>query len=198
LDLETFCPGPVPEPLPRKRCLWLGRIIPRKRLDLFLDGVACAIRGGADLEATVVGGVGFVPGYEKLIEGFAFRERLTWIPSVPRNEVPGLMRGHDVLIQPSEEENFGSSIAEAQACGIPVIVGKTNGNADYLSNQDIHLQTDDPKELAAAIIEITGRGRRSPELSRRLAETRFEKDIVAARFMELLAGAMRTGRGGSP
>jgi glycosyltransferase involved in cell wall biosynthesis len=36
---------------------WLGRIIPRKRLDLFLDGAALAIREGVDVRLTLVGGV---------------------------------------------------------------------------------------------------------------------------------------------
>ncbi|MFA7343608.1 MAG: glycosyltransferase family 4 protein [Terrimicrobiaceae bacterium] len=187
IDLEMFHPGPGPESRPTKRCLWLGRIVPRKRLDLFLDGIASAIRSGADLRATVVGRVGFVPGYEKLIGAFPFPGRLTWIPSVPRGEVRGLLCEHDVLIQPSEEEDFGSSIAEAQACGIPVIVGRTNGNADYLCASDIRLQTDDPDELAAAVLAITARVRRAPEVSRMFAEATFDKETISARIMGLLA-----------
>ncbi|MEI6070158.1 MAG: glycosyltransferase family 4 protein [Verrucomicrobiae bacterium] len=197
IDLETFRPGPAAQAATRKRCLWLGRIIPRKRLDLFLDGLARALAGGADLEATIVGQVGFVPGYEKLIAAFPFPDRLAWIPSVPRGEVPGLLRAHDVLIQPSEEEDFGSSVAEAQACGIPVIVGRTNGNADYLCAADIPLRTDDPGELAGAIVEMTGRPRPSPEVSRAFAAQTFDKAAIAARFAELLVNVVRTRNGGA-
>ncbi|MEI6278411.1 MAG: glycosyltransferase [Verrucomicrobiae bacterium] len=195
IDLETFRPGPASPTGPRKRCLWLGRIIPRKRLDLFLDGLARAAGSGADIGATIVGRVGFVPGYEKLIAAFPFPERLAWIPSVPRGEVPGLMRAHDVLIQPSEEEDFGSSVAEAQACGISVIVGRTNGNADYLCAADISLRTDDPGELAEAIIAITSRPHPSPEISRTFAESTFDKATIAARFTELLVNVVRTRNG---
>ena len=109
------------------RICWLGRIVPRKRLDLFLDGAALAIRKGIELRLTIVGGVGFIQGYEKMIEAFPFRDRLTWKKSVPRKEVPQLLHAHDLLVQPSDEEDFGSSVAEAQACGLPVIVGQTNG-----------------------------------------------------------------------
>src|SRR5262249_27463776 len=112
------------------RLLWLGRIVPRKRLDLFLSGAAEAIRQDVDVQATVVGSVGLVRGYENLIAAFPFSDRLNWIPVMARTQVPSLMMDHDVLAQPSEEEDFGSSIAEAQACGLPVIVGATNGNAD--------------------------------------------------------------------
>ena len=75
--------------------------------------------------------------------------RLTWKKAIPRQEVPSLLRAHGVIVQPSNEEDFGSSVAEAQACGLPVIVGLTNGNADYLCSRDIHLKDDRPKTLAA-------------------------------------------------
>ncbi len=117
------------------RVCWLGRIIPRKRLDLFLNGAAEAIRRGVDLRLTIIGGIGFIPGYDKLIKNFAFPDRLRWEQGIPRERVPELLHRHDVLIQPSDEENFGSSVAEAQACGLPVVVGRTNGNADYLCSR---------------------------------------------------------------
>lgn len=185
IDLQAFQPAAGATARRTKRCLWLGRIVPRKRLDLFLDGIAMAIRNGTDLEATVVGSVGFVKGYEKLIGAFPFPDRLKWIPSVPRSEVPGLIRGHDLLIQPSEEEDFGSSVAEAQACGLPVIVGRTNGNGDYLCSSDIPLQTDDPRELADAIGSVMN-APHQPGNSREFAVSTFDTAAIAKRFIGLL------------
>jgi len=194
IDLEAFQPGAGAATRRTKRCLWLGRIVPRKRLDLFLDGVAMAIRNGADIEAAVIGNVGFVARYGKLIGTFPFPDRLKWIPSVPRSDVPGLMRGYDVLIQPSEEEDFGSSVAEAQACGVPVIVGNTNGNGDYLSSSDIQLQTDDPRELAAAIGTVIT-APHQPGISRKFAESTFDRSAVSKRFIGLLGNVVSTSRG---
>jgi len=142
IDLNLFYPDPN-APVPDSgdsgtlRILWLGRIIPRKRLDLFLQGAAIATARGADVRLSVVGRVGFVHGYDRLFKSFQFPDRLEWTESVPRAKIPELIQRHDVLGQPSDEENFGSSVAEAQACGLPVIVGATNGNADYLCSRDI-------------------------------------------------------------
>ena len=152
-----------------------------------------AIRNGADLEATLVGSVGFVAGYGKLIASFPFPDRLKWIPSVPRSEVPELMRGHDVLIQPSEEEDFGSSVAEAQACGLPVIVGNTNGNGDYLCSSDTQLQTDDPRELANAIGSVIN-APHQPGISREFAASTFDRSAVSKRFIGLLGKVAPVGK----
>lgn len=172
------------------RSCWLGRIVPRKRLDLFLDGAALAIREGIDLRLTIVGGIGFIPGYEKLIEAFPFPDRLTWKKSVSRQEVPALLHAHDLLVQPSDEEDFGSSVAEAQACGLPVIVGRTNGNADYLCSRDIHLKDDRPQTLCEAYREMNSRKAHGdwgdPAISRQCAEQNFALERVATSLIDIL------------
>jgi len=168
------------------RVLWLGRIIPRKRLDLFLNGLSEAINRGHSVEATIVGGVGFVSGYDMMIEAFPHRSKLTWIKSLPREEVPALLHKHDVLVQPSDEENFGSSVAEAQACGLPVIVGHTNGNADCLCERDVHLADDRPCTLADALDKILQTRMTSPAASRAVAERCF----ALARVTEQLVATL--------
>ena len=162
-------------------------------MDLFLDGVALAIRQGIDVRLTIIGGVGFIPGYEKLIEAFAFADRLRWEKGIPREAVPALLHRHDVLVQPSDEENFGSSVAEAQACGLPVIVGHTNGNADYLCSRDIHLKDDRPETLAAAVGEMALRKAENQwgdaGDSRSCAARHFALKSVATRLIEILEEA---------
>jgi glycosyltransferase involved in cell wall biosynthesis len=157
IDLDLFhlqSPEASTSPRGTLRVLWLGRIIPRKRLDLFLDGAALAIRRGLDLHLTVVGESPMFPGYLRLLDEFPFPESLEYLPSIERARVPALLARHHVLVQPSEEEDFGSSVAEAQACGLPVVVGKTNGNADYLSERDVWLEDDRPDTLAESLLRF--------------------------------------------
>jgi glycosyltransferase involved in cell wall biosynthesis len=202
IDLTLFSPtlqGSISD-AETLRVLWLGRIVPRKRLDLFLQGAALAIGRGVDLRLTIVGRVGFVCGYERLIKAFQFPERLEWIESLPRTEVPALFQRHDVLAQPSDEENFGSSVAEAQACGLPVIVGSTNGNADYLCRRDFHLSNDQPETFAEALAEMWRRKQLNlaGEIveSRRVAEEHFNIDRVVDRLMGVLDAVLVRSRGG--
>lgn len=196
IDLDLF--RPPQDPLvshPGLRCLWLGRVIPRKRLDLFLNGAALAIQRGVDLRLTMIGGVGFVPGYEEMAAKFPYPDRLAWERFLPREKIPGAMHGHDILCQPSDEEDFGSSVAEAQACGLPVIVGATNGNADYLSSRDLHLPDDRPESVANAFSEMAQRKDTgtlgAPSVSRRCAESHFALAHVADQLLAILENAKR-------
>jgi glycosyltransferase involved in cell wall biosynthesis len=200
VDLDLFKPASTAASAPASdssslRLLWLGRIIPRKRLDVFLEGAELAVRHGLDLHVSLVGEVGFVKGYEKLIHKFAYPERLQWVRTMPRDKVPALIRSHDVLAQPSEEENFGSSVAEAQACGVPVIVGISNGNLDYLCPRDIHLEDDQPATFAAALQVMDRRLKKNSfgdaMVSRRLAEREFDLPTITRRLVDIISQVCR-------
>jgi glycosyltransferase involved in cell wall biosynthesis len=197
LDLFRLLPG-VSDPK-ALRVLWLGRIVPRKRLDIFLDGAAHAITQGIDVRLTIVGAVGFIPGYESMLQAFPYPERLQYRKTIDRTEVPALLGQHDVLAQPSAEENFGSSVAEAQACGLPVIIGHTNGNSDYLSSRDIHLADERAQTFAEALIEMYRRKMSGelddPNVSRAVAEANFHISRVTdglIRILEVVAVRSRT------
>jgi len=201
IDLDLFRPLPSISEVNALRVLWLGRIVPRKRLDLFLDGAAQAIKQGIDIRLTIVGAVGFIPGYEALLQAFPYPERLQYRQRIDRTEVPALLAQHDVLAQPSVEEDFGSSVAEAQACGLPVIVGHTNGNSDYLSSRDMHLADEGVDTFAGALTEMYRRKKcgkwGDPAISRAVAEANFHIDRVTAeliRILELVQARNQTAR----
>jgi glycosyltransferase involved in cell wall biosynthesis len=144
---------------------------------------------------TVIGSSGFVGGYEKMIGAFPYPQRIQHRPGIDRSEVPALLNQHEVLAQPSEEENFGSSVAEAQACGLPVIVGCTNGNSDYLCDRDIHLTDERPETFAAALVEMARRKASGafgdPKISRLTAEQNFDIEKVTDRFACILETAVQ-------
>jgi len=191
IDLQLFSPQSLKrERNSSLRVLWLGRIIPRKRLDLFLSGLKLAIENGADVRATIVGDIGFIRGYDQMIQDFEFSDRVNWIRNVPREDIPDLMCQHDLLAQPSDEENFGSSVAEALACGIPAIVGASNGTGDYICGRSIRLIDDRPETMAAAITSMADAKKRGdlidPEPSRSVAKTHFDPETVTDRLESVL------------
>jgi hypothetical protein len=83
---------------------------------------------------------------------------------------------------------------------LPVIVGATNGNADYLCSRDIHLTDDQPETFARALAEMWRRKRANQlddfMISRRTADEYFHVDRVVDRLMRILEGVLaRSARG---
>ncbi len=174
--------------------LWLGRIVPRKRLDLLLEASTMLVKKNKNVYLKIIGFFPYAKTYQKLIDNFEFPERLTYHEGIGRLDVPELMDSVDVLIQPSEGENFGSSVAEALCCGVPVIVGETNGTKDYIGSSFIFEQYSseclkNTMELAISTLE---KNREKTTLSARLtAEKEFNVVTVIDKMEIIFAEATR-------
>lgn len=134
-----------------KSFLHLGRIVPRKRIELLIE--AFSDPRLADFSLNIVGQFVFPRGeYIKK----KFPPNVTYKPQVSFSEVDGLFKENKFLIQVSENENLGSSVMEAMATGIPVLLHRSNGTADYVPNDDWHFfDRYEKDELVASIIRIT-------------------------------------------
>jgi glycosyltransferase involved in cell wall biosynthesis len=197
-----FRPDPNRQRHPIDEIVWVGRIVPRKRLDLFLDAGAQLIADGRNVRLTVVGDFPFADGFRRLLDEFPHPERLTYVPRLPRDDVRSLLQTASVLVQPSEEENFGSSVAEALACGTPVVVGPTNGTGDYVDAGGARFSDYRPKAVAAAIAEVLDRLGRAPHdvgaEARRAALTHFSPDQVVDGLESALRQATHLGKSTRP
>ena len=170
--------------------LHLGRIVPRKRLDLLLEAYQLLRVTERNVQLRIIGNFAYGRGYEKLLLDPRLNAGVVYHRHVPRDEACEALRRADVLVQPSENENFGSAVAEAQACGLPVIVGPTNGTKDYIDTEEFTFSAYEPAAVAAAMARAVGavRTRREQiELSARAsAERSFNVDGVIERLEEIL------------
>jgi glycosyltransferase involved in cell wall biosynthesis len=130
IDLERFGVSEIPRGATR-RVLCVGRLDPRKRIDLLVDAVAILARRRHDFRVEVIGRDGYLPGFSALLARAGHHLPITYTGAVPQSELVERLRGADVLVQPSEQEEFGHAVAEALACGIPVVTGPTNGTGAY-------------------------------------------------------------------
>ena len=67
------------------------------------------------------------------------------------SNVPSLMKGCDVYVQPSRWEGFGLAALEALACNTKVVVSNIQGLSDILDGHAISFLTEDPQSLSNAI-----------------------------------------------
>lgn len=191
VDLEVFRPpsGSMQD-WERPLVLWLGRTDPRKRLDLVLDAFPLVREEVPGVRLRVVGRAGYAPATLRALLRSPDSSQIEYSAHMPRSEVLPLLQEACVLVQPSENENFGSAVAEAQACGVPVVVGPSNGTREYIDECSAVCDAYSPESLARAIVSTLARRREHPEETQRSArasaEVWFSAGIIATRLIEIL------------
>lgn len=115
-----------PELRYRPYWLFLGRIHPKKGVDLLIDAYAALAAMHATLPRLVIAGPCEEPGYLENLKARAAavcpEDSVLW-PGMLTGEVKwGALRGAEVFVLSSHQENFGIAVVEALACGTPVLV----------------------------------------------------------------------------
>ncbi len=198
LDLERFRPPASYAERGREVVfLHLGRIVPRKRLDLLLDAFARLRGEDSDVRLRVIGHFAYGEGYRRLLGLDHLPPGVDYCPKVERAEVPELFRQVDALVQPSENENFGSSVMEALGSGVPVIAGPTNGTAEFAPG-DFLFEEYTPESLLAALRRCAAAVRADraavARQARRAAEDAFRIGRVTDQVVDLIRGEKWSGR----
>jgi glycosyltransferase involved in cell wall biosynthesis len=73
-----------------------------------------------------------------------------------REDVPALLANSHISILPSCREPFGMAPVEAMAAGVPVVVTRTGGRAEIVTDgvNGLLVPVEDPAAIAAAIMRI--------------------------------------------
>jgi glycosyltransferase involved in cell wall biosynthesis len=111
-----------------KLVLFLGRLIAKKSPDLLIRAYAQWRKTASNGKSSVlvIGGPDENDGYlrklESLVQELGLRETVKFTGPLYDGEKWEAYRDADVFVLPSQNENFGNTVAEAVACGAPVIV----------------------------------------------------------------------------
>lgn len=149
LDLQKLGKTNVPrESLKdRYKFLFVGGSITRKGIDLLLKAYRQAFKVDDPL-LLVVKDFGTQDIYSrqnlrKMLEQWASdpsAPALLYIPeTIPERDLPGLYTACDCLVHPYRGEGFGLPIAEAMACGLPVIATNFGACLDFCDEQNAYL-----------------------------------------------------------
>jgi glycosyltransferase involved in cell wall biosynthesis len=203
IDLRRFTAGEIPSG-PTRRVLCVGRLDPRKRIDLLVDAVAILARRRNDFRVEVIGRDGYLPGWGALVQEAGRHLPITYTAAVPQSQLIGRLREADIVVQPSEHEEFGHAVAEALACGIPVVTGPTNGTGAYApANGSAKFEHYTPESLAGGIERALAMSRdQSARAACRTAAEAFSADRVAATVSDFISRSLpdgdRPAEGGRP
>lgn len=105
--------------------LFLGRVHPKKGVDLLLQAYARTWRDAGRGPIVAIAGPG-EPGYRAQLQRTAreigLGERVQWLPMLSGDVKWGAFRACEAFALFSHQENFGVAVVEAMACGRPVLI----------------------------------------------------------------------------
>ena len=165
VDHERFHPLDVPDEFRARHGLgseWryvlcVGSDDPRKNLSTLLQALALAKQQLAKVKLIKVGSSHFPREHERLmdlVEALDLQGHVLFLDRVPDEELPLLYNLADVLAMPSLYEGFGLPVAEAMACGTPVVCSRAGALPEAAGDSAILVKARDAAALAAAIAGV--------------------------------------------
>jgi glycosyltransferase involved in cell wall biosynthesis len=134
---QNFFPKQEVERVPGKtlKLLWVGRLLPRKALELTIETLA-KVNPAIPLKLTIVGGHGqmaeLVPGY---IEKYGVADRIDWVGHVTYDQVTQFYRESDVFFFTSLRDSGPMQTMEAMAYSLPVVTLALHGQDEQVNEE---------------------------------------------------------------
>jgi alpha-1,3-rhamnosyl/mannosyltransferase len=153
--------------------LAVASLEPRKNLERLLDAwqlLPAPTRTAHRL--VLVASTGWLAGrLRRRLAGLARAGQVIVIGRLAARDLAALYRGARALVFPSLAEGFGLPVAEAMACGAPVITSNRSSMPETAGGAAVLVEPEDADEIAAAIARVVG----DEELRRDLRARGFER-----------------------
>lgn len=137
----------------------VGRFCPEKGYDVFFQAAAAIAARIPDVRFLVVGGAvlrkdSYTTRIDALIRDLCLAQHATLTGF--RNDVERLIGCMDVLVSASRHESFGLTLAEAAACGRPVVATRSGGAEEIVVHGETGLliPVDDADALEESVMTL--------------------------------------------
>jgi len=189
---RALTPGPKPEALARRLgvagapvVLFLGSLEARKNLSFLLDVWQEVVHTHVDARLVVAGDGPLLGHLRARARTLGLDHSVVFTGHVPATEKLDYYRLADMFVFPSTMEGFGLAVAEAMACGLPVLISD-RGSLPELVVPDADGLVADPTDRDAFVRGIltllgdAGIRRRFGSANRDRVERLFRWDVCAA------------------
>lgn len=145
--------GPEQE---ERRIIYVGRADPYKNVATLVRafagaGAACPF----SLRLLIAGAPDpRYPEAQQLANELGIGNAVTWTGYLSDDELVAIYQGADLLVHPSRYEGFGLQVAEAMACGVPVVCSNGGSLPEVAGDAAILLDPDDVDGFTAQIVRV--------------------------------------------
>lgn len=164
----------------------------RKGIQTLLTAFKEALAANSQLHLVMIGVGPLRTWLEKFIQDHGLEGKVTLIPWLPNEQLPEVLCAADIFVHPSEpykgwEEQFGYAMAEASACGLPVISTRSGSIEEVILDQKsgILVEPGQLELLKEAILRLTADQHQRDNMGivgRMYIEESFSYAIVAEKF----------------
>ncbi len=148
-----------------------------------------ALRGWSELSGHEVVCVGGLPHIEPELRLAGPKVRARRL-SLPDEELRLAYAGAVAFVYPSRYEGFGLPVAEAMACGCPVITTKLASLPEVAGDAALYVDPDDPQSLREALDAVRDPNRRATMVAAgAIQASAFRWDRASAAFATVLSQA---------
>jgi phosphatidylinositol alpha-1,6-mannosyltransferase len=208
-DAGRFRPRPVDRAL-RERLLGahakgpvvltVGNLVERKGHDMVIQALAQVIRQVPDTTYLVVGDGPYRDDLDRLARAAGVRDHVVFAGRVDADRLPEIYALSDVFVMPSrirsttrDVEGFGLVFLEANACGKPVIGGRTGGIPEAIvdGKTGFLVEPESVPDIAGRLATVLTDPELAAEMGRQgrsRVQTGFSWVDAAARVQELVTG----------
>ncbi|MBE2179519.1 MAG: glycosyltransferase family 4 protein [Chthoniobacterales bacterium] len=193
VDLDKFRPSDAAASFEPVRLLAMGTQNYRERAMVALACVQALRAGGIKATLTMAGPVEWKRGGEELAAAarkMAIEDFVELRPPFRQEEAPDIYRAHHILLHPKYLDPCPTVVAEALACGLPVVASRSGGLPEMVGDDCGELievplvwdrmVTPSGDELAQAVVRLLPR----LEAARSAARARAEQAFDARRWVE--------------
>lgn len=118
----------------RVEVVYVGRLLPFKRLDLLVEVMSSLFKEHPNLFLTIIGDGELLSALRRQVEELGVTERVSFEGVLPPDRIPVRVARADVLVLPSRGEGWGVVVNEALSVGVPVILSDRCGAADLIQD----------------------------------------------------------------
>lgn len=185
-----------PEIEKRRFVLFLGRITPKKQTGLLLKAYARVCSEFPDVSLVIAGpdeGT-YLRELKQLAKSLGITDRVLFTGPLRGQEVQAALLDSEVFVLPSLHENFGVSVIEALACGVPVVLSNLVNLATDISRSEAGLAiTPDEESLVESLRTLLSNptlARQMGQRGRQLALDCFTWEGIIPKLIDLYEKAM--------
>jgi glycosyltransferase involved in cell wall biosynthesis len=194
IDLQRFAPG-APARRPRE-ILFVSRMSVRKGVEMVVELTKRLDDLAGDVRVVVIGDKSLWSDYRPLLA--SLNPRLSeYRGYVDPALLPDLLGGASLLVQPSRYEPFALTVAEALACGTPVVISDSVGAGEWLNESCAEIfPSGDADAFEAAVRSMLARLEQSEEAIRSAARILAERAFAPRDVARAAAEVVRHAAGG--